>query len=416
MKAQIKALADIDPLRVPLPHGTEVTTRVDRTVGERVVKQGAVGRVTALSANEVKVQIVGVGQVSYSRSELTPRKSGQLAYAIRREAAWQALKPNIVLETVVGSRAWGLEEQGSDTDLRGVFVLPFPWTTGLVEPPSDLVSVDGSSNYWEVSKALRQAIRADPNTLETLLLPGATATDEMGAWIIEAREAFVSIEIYGTFGRYALSQLKRLRQGMRLAEHRVHLLQWLQHDSSLSLDQAALRLVDEAGVEAPTQKDKELRAKDYVKQLYSSMYDQGLLGARDFASLVSFANEEKHEFELPRELRPKNAYNLLRLLATATSWLRSGTPDFVVKGELREELMAVKRQELPLSEIIARAEALASELEDARSVSSLPTHPDVGRIDSLLRRVRQESARRWHEGAAGPFGSQAAILPLVEWE
>ena len=57
----------------------------------------------------------------------------------------------------MGSRAWGLAGEGSDTDRRGVFALPFPWTTGLAEPPRDLVSADGSTSYWEVEKAIRQA-------------------------------------------------------------------------------------------------------------------------------------------------------------------------------------------------------------------------------------------------------------------
>ncbi len=416
MKMRIKALADVDPLRVPLPNGTEVTTRMDREFEGRIVKQGAVGRVKESNADGVIVQLVGVGALRFAREELTPRKRGQLEYAVRRAAAWQALMPNVVLETVVGSRAWGLADEGSDTDRRGIFVLPFPWTAGLVDAPTDLVSADGSANYWEVGKAFRQAIRADPNTLETLLLPGASASDDMGRWTLEAREAFVSAEIYRTFGRYALSQLKRLRQGMRLAEHRSLLLQWLDGDPTLSLDDAATKLAQSAQVEGVGQADKVLRAKAYIKQLYSSMFDQGLLGDRNFAGLVHFASTQEHEFDLPSELRPKNAYNLLRLLATATNWLRTGEPEFVMQGALRTELLAIKRQQVPLSDIIDRAEELAADLEDARHGTPLPVHPDVAKVDSLLRRIREEAGRRWHERQGGPFGKDAATLPLAEWD
>ena len=94
------------------------------------------------------------------------------------------------------TRAWGLADDGSDTDRRGLFVLPFSWTTGLVNTPTELVSADGSDTYWEVGKAFRQAIRpADPNTLEMLLLPGATASNPMGEWVLAARDAFVSSQI-----------------------------------------------------------------------------------------------------------------------------------------------------------------------------------------------------------------------------
>ncbi len=416
MKLRIKGLADVDPLRVPLPHGTEVSTRVDRTVAGRVISQGAVGRVRAIEGGAITVHIVGVGDVVYAREELMPRKRGQLEFAVRREAAWNALRDHVVLETVVGSRAWGLATENSDTDMRGVFVLPFPWTTGLVEPPTDVVSLDGSANFWEIGKACRQAIRADPNTLETLLLPGATATEVMGEWILQARDAFVSAEIYGTFGRYALSQLKRLRQGLRLAEHRGLILDWLADDPSQSLDATAARLVAAAHIEAPSDADRQLRAKDYIKQLYSSMFDQGLLRDRDFASLVDFAASGRVDFELPRELRPKNAYNLLRLLATATHWLRTGVADFVMAGELRTELLAIKRQEVALSQVIARAEELAADLEDARKSTVLPAHPDVGRVDALLRKIRAEAASRWSARVPGPFGADAPALPLAEWD
>jgi hypothetical protein len=284
-----------------------------------------------------------------------------------------------------------------------------------VQAPVDLVSVDGSANYWEVEKAFRQAIRADPNTLETLMLPGATALDPMGEWILEARESFVSVEIYGTFGRYALSQLKRLKQGLRLAEHRSLLLEWLQSDPTLTLDQSARLLVDSADVSGPSRADKEARAKAYIKQLYSSLYDQGLLEERNYASLLRFAATTEHRFDLPSELRPKNAYNLLRLLATATQWLRSGTPDFVVRGELRRELLAIKNQEVELVDVIRRAEDLAGELEEARSGSPLPEHPDVAQVDALLRRVREECARRWYNQSSDAFGAKAAALPLAEW-
>src|SRR5262252_2636324 len=48
-----RGLGDVDPLTVPLPTGTEVTTRVDRVVGERRVLQGAVGRVIAADGDEL---------------------------------------------------------------------------------------------------------------------------------------------------------------------------------------------------------------------------------------------------------------------------------------------------------------------------------------------------------------------------
>ncbi|WP_438005451.1 nucleotidyltransferase domain-containing protein [Sorangium sp. So ce321] len=416
MELRLRGLTHLDPLAVPLPHGTEVTTRVDRVLGERRVPQGAIGRVVASAGAELDVMLIGIGVVRYRRDELVPRKAGQVRHAERRSAAWDALRPAVVLEAVVGSRAWGLAHEGSDTDRRGVFALPFPWTTGLAEPPRDLVSTDGSASYWEVEKAIRQALRADPNTLELLFVHTAEARDEIGAWLLEARGAFVSSAIYGSFGRYALSQLKRLSQAHRLAEHRERVLDWLADDPSLSLDDIARKLAAISPRAAPTEADRELQAKEYIKQLYRSLHDQGLLPARDFASLAAFARAGRTSLDPARDLRPKNAYNLVRLIATAIRWLRDGEVDLVVQGELRETLLAIKAGAWPLDRTIELAEAMTPELEAARLATKLPPHPDVPRADALLRRVREEVARRHLAAAEGPLGKDAPPAPVAVWD
>jgi RNA repair pathway DNA polymerase beta family protein len=400
---------------VPLPHGTEVVTRVDRIVGERRVPQGTVGRVVKSEGEAIDVTVVGVGTLRFERRELSARRVGQVLYARRRESAYQALLPCVVLDAGVGSRAWGLASETSDDDRRGVFAHPLPWTLGLVAPPEDLVRHDGSATYWCVGKAIRQALRADPNTLEALFVPDVTALDPIGEWILAERDAFVSIEIHGSFGRYALGQLRRLEQGQRLAEHRATVLAWLRDDPELSLDAVAARLAAVSPRTAPTEADRVHQAKQYIKQLYRSLHDQGLLGAADFVSLARFANGGARSLDLPRELRPKNAYNLLRLIATAARWLRDGAPTFEVEGSLRERLLAVKNGEVPIADVLAEAEAMAPELERARDVSRLPRRPDVGRADALLARIGEEIARRYIRREPGPFGADAPPPPEVVW-
>ncbi len=378
--------------------------------------QGTVGRVVKIDGDDLAIAIVGVGTLRYSRREVSPRRVGQVLWAHRREGAWDALLPCVVVDTQVGSHAWGLADETSDDDRRGIFVPPLPWTLGLVAPPEDLVRADGSATYWAAGKAIRQALRADPNTLEMLFVEGARATDEIGEWILAARDAFVSSEIHGSFGRYALGQLRRLEQSQRLAEHRATVLEWLRDaDPPPDLDEVAARLAKLSPRAAPTEVDAILQAKQYVKQLYRSLFDQGLLGGADFASLVAFARGGAKELELPRELRPKNAYNLVRLIAAATTWLRSGAPSFVCTGALRDRLLAIKRGEVPLDDVLREAEAMALELEAARAASTLPKRPDVMRADALLRRIGEETARRFAVRAPGPWGEGAPEPPPVEW-
>lgn len=406
---------------IALPHGTEVVSRVDKAVANRRIGVGTVGRVTKSNHTAVEVTIVGVGVVTYDRSEIAPRRVGQQAYARRRHAAWEALSDCVVLTSVVGSRAWGLSNEGSDEDRRGVFALPFDWSSGLLSPPEDLVSADGSSTYWSVAKCIGQALRADPNTLEMLFVASASASDEIGQWLLAERDAFVSKEIYGTFGRYAVAQLQRLEQGQRLYEHRALVLSWLREDPALTLDIAAERLADITKAASrnrrvfPTREAEVQQAKQWLKQLYRSLADQGLMVASDWASLVELARRAELELDLPRELRPKNAYNLLRLIWTATTWLSEGAPTFEASGEMRARLLRIKRGEVPLDEVLEEAEGMLPALEAARDQSQLPDRPDVGRADKLLRRVATEIARRRIEAAPGPWGADAAEPPEATW-
>ena len=403
MTSRISALTELDPLSVPLPHGTEVTLRVERLLNGRRVPQGLVGRVVRARDGGFDVLVTGVGELWYARTELAPRRAGQLEYAHRREAAWQSLFPCRVLEATVGSRAWGLSDETSDTDVRGAFALPFSWTGGLAEPPTELISADGSSTYWELRKLVDQALRADPNTFELLFVPSVHALDELGQWVLGAREAFVSKLLFGSFGRYALSQLNKLSASQRLAEHRDVVLGWLEEEPAPSLEEVGRRLAAISPRSAPTQADGEHQARLYLKQLYRSLWDQGLLPSNDFKGLTEYARSGGRRPPDARSLRPKNAYNLLRLIELARGWLATGTPVFEATGEFRARLLAIKRGERSLDDVLAEAEAMSPSLEAARDASTLPEQPDFEKADTLLKRIANELARRHVLKVPGPW-------------
>jgi hypothetical protein len=391
-----------------------------------VLPAGATGRVAATSSpgvasgasgaghegDRIEVVLIDGRRATYLRDELTPRKLGVARYAQRRDAAWRELHGCIAVDAVVGSRAWGVAHEGSDEDHRGVFVLPAPWLTGLAEPPLDLVSLDGSRTYWEIGKAVRQALRADPNTLE-MLFASPTVIDPIAGELVAMRDGFLSQEIYGAFGRYALSQLDRLEHNQRLAEHRVAVIGWLRDDPALELDAAAVRLADAAAVAAPSRVDAVSRAREYIKQLYRSMYDQGLIAANDWASLRAAAATE---LELPRDLRPKNAYNLIRLLDLAIRWLSGEPPEVRASDAIRPTLLAIKRGELAMADVMALARELTPRLEAARQASRLPKRGDIGRAEQVLRAVRDEAARRHLARAPGPWGAAAAPPPQARFD
>lgn len=408
------ALDTLDGGPAVLPHGTEVVIRVERLVNDRRLAPGLIGRVARARDDGYDVHLVGIGELFFRRDELLPRREGQLAFALRRDAAWAALRQCVVLEATVGSRAWGLAHEQSDTDRRGAFLLPFSWTTGLGEPPRDLVSADGSETYWEAEKTIIQALRADPNTLELLFVPSARALDEVGAWLLAERDAFVSKELFGSFGKYALRQLDHLTTSARLAEHRDVVLAWLRAEPELSFDEVVERLA--ATVERKPPHDARQAATASLKQLIRSLGDQGLLAGNDFAALKLLARSAHSPTEprTSRRLSPKNAYNLLRLLHLATGWLRTGAPTFEATGALRARLLEIKAGAVPLAEVLREAEALAPELEAARDASTLPARPDRDRAHRLAVRIAECRARRWADASPTPWGALAPPPPPLE--
>ena len=158
-----------------LPHGTEVVTRVDRIVGERRVPQGSVGRVTQGRRRRPRRHRRRRRRPRYARDELSPRRVGQALFAQRRADAWEALG-RASSSRRPSARTRGVSPTRRPTSIAAASSrCPFTWTQGLVAPPEDLVSADGSATYWAAGKAIRQALRADPNTLEMLFLPSAKA-------------------------------------------------------------------------------------------------------------------------------------------------------------------------------------------------------------------------------------------------
>jgi hypothetical protein len=85
--------------------------------------------------------------------------------------------------------------------------------------------------------------------------------------------------------------------------------------------------------------------------------------------------------------------------------LATGTPVFEATGEFRERLLAIKRGERSLDDVLAEAEAMSPSLEAARDASTLPEQPDFEKADALLKRISNELARRHVLKVPGPWSA-----------
>jgi predicted nucleotidyltransferase len=142
---------------------------------------------------------------------------------------WRA---HIIMRCVVGSRAYGLDEEHSDIDRRGIYLAPAEAHWSLIAPPEQIELDATQECYWELQKFLTLALKANPNVLECLYTPLLEHVSPMGAEILEARDCFVSKLVYQTYNGYVLSQFKKIRARLDANrevkwKHAMHLLRLL---------------------------------------------------------------------------------------------------------------------------------------------------------------------------------------------
>lgn len=121
-------------------------------------------------------------------------------------------EPHILLEGVVGSHAYGLARDTSDTDYLGVYLTP---TSDLVSltPPVDTISTsDPDRTLHEIGKYVRLALKANPTLTELMWLPDYTTCTNDGTALVHVRTAFLSAPaVRHAYLGYARSQLAKAR-------------------------------------------------------------------------------------------------------------------------------------------------------------------------------------------------------------
>ena len=121
------------------------------------------------------------------------------------------LGDNIILLTLGGSHAYGMDKEGSDLDIRGI-ALNQKKDILLGTDFEQVVDVDTDTTVYSFNKMIQLLTSNNPNTLEILgCLPEQYLyLSDIGAEIIDSRKMFLSKICIHTFGGYASSQLRRM--------------------------------------------------------------------------------------------------------------------------------------------------------------------------------------------------------------
>ncbi|WP_399923538.1 DNA polymerase beta superfamily protein [Streptomyces kanamyceticus] len=142
------------------------------------------------------------------------------------------VRDHTVYACVMGSRAFGLATEDSDTDRRGVFQAPTPLFWRFAKPPTHVEGPAEEQFSWELERFCALALRADPNILECLHSPHVEHVTDTGRELLALRGAFLSRRAHATFTGYAVGQRKKLDADVRLhggprGKHAMHLLRLL---------------------------------------------------------------------------------------------------------------------------------------------------------------------------------------------
>ena len=222
-----------------LPMGTQVVTRIEvkTSTGEVVCLRGAVGTIVHSptdNSHAYQIQLPDGKLVNLRRHEYSIRKHYQQE-GLQATAAIQAdynLYDTVIYRCVVGSRAYGFDNEASDVDRRGIYLPPADLHWSLYGIPEQLENSATQECYWELQKFLVLALKANPNVLECLYTPLVEVATPLAEELLQVRQLFLSQLVYQTYNSYVLSQFKKMEQDLRNTgeirwKHAMHLIRLL---------------------------------------------------------------------------------------------------------------------------------------------------------------------------------------------
>ncbi|NEN25840.1 nucleotidyltransferase [Cryomorpha ignava] len=339
----------------------------------------------------------------------------------------------IILECISGSRAYGLETPASDTDIKGVFILPKAEFYGLNYTPQ----VNNETNdivFYEFGRFMELLSVNNPNILELLNTP-ESAIIYKHPILSELNTKLILSKLCGnTFGKFALAQIKKAK-GLKkkivnpVAEERRGVLSYCY----VNYEQGAIPLFKYLEIKGWTQENCGLVNIQHMNDMYGLYYseDSGFSGVvkgvgsndvslssipkgteqealmyfnrngyssyckeyREYWDWVAKRNDDRYENTRShgKNYDAKNMMHVFRLLEMA---VEIGSDHVVnVKRPNRDFLLEIKSGKYAYAELLKMADEKKAEMEQAFENSSLPERPDLEVINDLTYRLRDKFYR-----------------------
>ena len=336
----------------------------------------------------------------------------------------------IVLECLSGSRAYGLATPTSDTDIKGVFLLPkkdyygLEYVPQVADPSNDVV-------FYEFSRFMKLLSVNNPNILELLNTPSSSIRYKHPLLDEIKSEMVLSKLCRDTFGKFALAQIKKAKglkkkivnpvaqerksplafcyvsheQGSLALERYLDLAGWRQEDCGLTniphMDNVyGLYHRPDAGYSGIIKNDRSndvslssipkgepQRALLYFNRNGYSSYCKKY---REYWDWVDQRNEARYENtrQHGKNYDAKNMMHTFRLLDMAIEIGRDQRVN--VERPNRTFLLDIKAGKYEYDELLQMAHEKQQEMENAYAHSTLPEQPDLEAINNLAFELRDK--------------------------
>jgi len=341
-----------------------------------------------------------------------------------REKGW------IIFECISGSKAYGLDTPTSDTDIKGVFLMPKEKFYGL----DYVAQVNNDSNdivFYELKRFLELLAVNNPNILELLSTPESSVIYKHPALAQITTEIVLSKLCKETFGKFALSQIKKAK-GLKkkivnpIERERKTILSFCH----VNIDNGSIPLLQFLELKKWDQQDCGLTHIPHMKNIYGLYHDidgdyNGIMRTADSNEVVlssipkerqqksilyfnsegysTYCKEYREYWEWVdkrNEIRYQNtqshgknydAKNMMHVFRLLDMAIEIGKEKKInVKRANRDFLLQIKKGDFEYDELLKMAEKKQDEMEEAFNNSNLPDCPDMAVINQLAYSIREK--------------------------
>ena len=335
----------------------------------------------------------------------------------------------LIFEVITGSKSYGLDTTTSDTDIKGVFVLPKNMFYSL-EHTAQVNNETNDIVYYELKRFMELLSKSNPNILEMLSVPDKCVLQKHPIMNMLQPEMFLSKQCEQSFANYAFTQIKKA-YGLEkkivqpMDEERKSILDFCfvyENKEAIPLK----KFIYEKGLE---QNRLGLTAIAHLRDCYNLYYSMEYLYSgvvrkdnatgvslssipkgenaiallyfnkdgysvyckqyKEYWDWVGMRNEKRYKTTIThgKKYDSKNMMHVFRLLLMAKEIAFQGKLN-VFRAD-RDFLLEIKEGKFEYNELVQKAEALKEELPLLYQQSDLQDEPNVERINSVLIKIRE---------------------------